>query len=322
MKILVTGGTGFVGSHLVEGLLALGHDVVCLVRNPAKVDRLFTTQKPRMVVGDLDATQAVTTAVANADAIYHVAGITTARNRHEFHRVNIQGTQTLVRIAEKHGTEGVRFVYMSSLAACGPARKGRVDASTKPQPVSQYGWSKLGGEEAVRRSRLHWTILRPPTVYGPRDKELLKLFKLARLGIVPVFGSGEQANSFVFVSDLVDACARCLDSPEHGVYFPCHPSIYTQRELAQLVGNAVRGRSRVMPIPNAIARGALWTTGTLARLARRATLLNADRANDFLAPAWTCSPTDLERILGWNANVDLNDGLTTTADWYRSAQWL
>jgi nucleoside-diphosphate-sugar epimerase len=326
MKILVTGGTGFVGSHLVEKLLTQDHSVVCLVRDQSKAERLFTREKPQFVVGDLDATDALSTAARGVEAVFHVAGLTAARSRADFHRVNVQGTQTLVRIVAAKAKDVQRFVHVSSLAACGPTPDGvAANASSKPQPVSQYGWSKLAGEEAVRRSDLPWVIIRPPTVYGPRDTELFRIFKLARTGLVPVLGTGEQSNSFVYIADLVDALAACLNAPEKATYFPSHPGIYTQRELVHHVSRALSEgatSARVIGVPELVARSSLWLTGTFARLLGRATLLNADRANDFLASAWVCSSAELERDTGWRPETDLPNGLALTAQWYRQHGWL
>ena len=165
----------------------------------------------------------------------------------------------------------------------------------------------------------------PPTVYGPRDTEVLKLFKFAKLGVVPVLGDGTQENSFVYVTDLVEAIVASLEAQRVGeTYFPCHSEVWSQRELVTHI-DAALGRerpARVVRIPALMARSALWVTGTVAGIFRRATLLNADRANDFLAESWTCSPTSLDTHLGWRAATDLRTGLKFTAQWYSESGWL
>ncbi len=167
--------------------------------------------------------------------------------------------------------------------------------------------------------------MRPPTVYGPRDTEVLKLFKFAKRGIVPVLGDGTQENSFVYVTDLIDAILASLDEKSVGeTYFPCHTEVCSQRDLVTLIGAALEKDRppRVVRIPAPVARGALWVTGTIAGIFRKATLLNADRANDFLAESWTCSPASLQTRLGWSATTDLRTGLKTTAQWYTKVGWL
>lgn len=331
MKIFVTGGTGFVGSHLVDALLERGHDVVCLARDPGKAQRIFPAAPPTLsvVTGRLDDARALEEGCDGVDAVFHLAGIVAARNRAEFMHVNGEATATLAKIAGRTAPRLANFVYVSSLAACGPCRRGHPHTeSSPPQPVSHYGWSKLAGEEAVRREGIPWTVIRPPTVYGPRDAEVLKVFKIARLGIAPVFGRGNQENSFVFAPDLAEALTSCLhpDAAEK-TYFTCHEEVRTQRELAVEIhralrpGQAARGPT-VLPIPPAAARLALSATGAAASLIGRRTILNRNKANEFLAEAWTCSPRAIARDLGWSAANDLHSGLRKTATWYREAGWL
>lgn len=330
MNIFVTGGTGFIGSHLVEALLQRGHDVTCLVRDPTKADRLFAAgPKPRTIQGDLNDADALATGCTGADAVFHLAGAVAARNRGELFAVNAHATRTLVNVAGKAAPQLQRLVYVSSLAAAGPAVKGTpLTEGTASQPVSDYGWSKLAGEEAVRAGGLPWTIIRPPTVYGPRDTEVLKLFKLAKLGLAVFFGDGSQELSFVYASDLVDALIHSLDpAARDKVFYASHPEVRTSREFAREIHRAVKRPSGsrgpfVVAVPGPVARGVLWVTGTAASLARQATLLNADKANEFLAAAWTCSPEALASTTSWRAATDLATGLRQTADWYAEAKWL
>ncbi len=331
MKIFVTGGTGFVGSHLVDALLSRSDEVTCLVRNPAKAERIFSHDKqPKIVVGDLNDLEALARGCERVDAVFHVAGLTAARNQAEFFAVNGNATRTLASVANDTAPNLQRFVYVSSMAAAGPSTKGtplREQAATRP--VSDYGWSKLAGEEAVRASGLPWTIVRPPTVYGPRDTEILKLFKFAKLGICIFFGDGSQELSLVYITDLVDALIRSLSpATEQKVFFACHPEIWTTRAFATEIYRALKGgktgrpRPLTLAVPGTLARGILWTTGTVAALLRRPTLLNADKANELLAEAWTCSSQAIMEATGWQPTTGLAAGLRQTADWYKNAKWL
>ena len=168
MNVLITGGTGFVGSHLIDVLLERGDTVTALVRSPAKAKGL-EPRGVRLVLGDLHDLPALETATASQDVVYHVAGLVTARNPAEFDRANREGSGNLVRAATTHGSP--RFILVSSMAAAGPSAPGRpLTGQEPPQPVTHYGRSKLAGEEEVRRSSLPWTILRPPMVYGGRRR--------------------------------------------------------------------------------------------------------------------------------------------------------
>jgi len=329
VKVFVTGGTGFVGSHLVDSLLDFGDKVTVLVRDPEKARRLFRDRPVRTVPGNLQDTKALEAGCAGADVVYHIAGLTAARNGAEFRAVNDNATRTLATIAGRVAPDLKHFVYLSSIAAAGPSKLGTPHTENTPtRPVSDYGWSKLAGEKGVQASGLPWTIVRPPTVFGPRDTEVLKIFRLAKLGLAPVFGDGRQNNSFVFAPDLAQALIACrTEQAVEKIFFACHPEVRTQRELATEIFRALRGGPEsgqpiVLPIPAPLARGVLWITGTAASLARKATILNADRAKDFLAEAWTCSPEAIRRDTGWSAATDLESGLRQTVKWYRTHGWL
>lgn len=325
MRALVTGGTGFVGSHLIDALLERGDTVTALVRSRAK-GRPLGERGVRLVHGDLHDPRALAEAVQGQEAIFHLAGLVAARNRAEFDRTNLEGCRNLVEASV--AAEGrPRFVLVSSLAAQGPATRGHPlggDGDREPHPVTDYGRSKLAGEQVVRASELPWTILRPPMVYGPRDTEVFKVFKLARWGLAPVFGDGSQELSAVTGIDLARALIAVVAPPEAEgrTYYPCHPVVFTSAEFARAVGRAV-GRRVVIPrLPQWLARGALVLTEAGARLAGRATLLTRDKANEFFQPAWTGDPEPLTRDTGWRADHDLTTGLALTARWYRESGWL
>lgn len=324
MRVLVTGGTGFVGSHVVAALSERGHAVTCLVRDPLKAAAVFGDRAPELVRGDLDDAGALTAACARTEAIVHLAGLTAARSRREMFAVNEGGTRALVDAA-RAAADLRRFVHVSSLAAAGSVVNGVVPTGDGdvPRPVSDYGRSKLAGEAPVRTLACHWVILRPPAVYGPRDREFLRLFRAARLGVAPMFGDGAQVLSVVFAPDLADAVVRCLETdPTPGVYYPAHPERTTARSLVTAIAAAQDARVRVLALPRAIVRPLFWVTGTAARLMGRATLLSPDKADEILAHAWVCSPARLEAQTGWRAATTLADGLRRTAEWYRAAGWL
>ncbi len=322
MRTLVTGATGFVGSHLVEALRRAGHDVAALVRTPGKAAALGVLGVEQ-VRGDLGDRDALARAAEGRDAVFHVAGLTAARDEGEYLRANRDGTRAVVEAAERAAAG--RFLYVSSMAAAGPARRGRpLSGGEPPMPVTAYGRSKLAGESVVREARVPWTIVRPPMVYGPRDREVLKVFQLARLGLAPVFGDGTQELSAVHVSDLASALVAGAGAPaaDGATYYACHPEIVTSEAFVQAVGRAAGKRVTVLRIPLAVGRLALAGTGAAARAAGRATILNADKANEFFQPAWTGDPGPLTRDTGWRAAHDLASGLADTWRWYRNAGWL
>lgn len=322
MSVLVTGGTGFVGGHLIDVLLERGDEVTALVRSPTKAKHL-EQRGVRLVLGDLHDNQALATATAGQSVVYHVAGLVAARNEAEFDRANREGTANLVRAAAAEGNP--RFIAVSSMAAAGPSAPGHPLTGNEPDaPVTQYGRSKLAAENEVRRAALPWTILRPPMVYGPRDTEVLKVFKLARWGVTPVFGSGSQELSAVTGPDLAHAlvAAAATEAAVGATYYPCHPQVFTSRQFAESVGVALGRKVTIPGVPHWVARPMLSATGTMARLAGRATILTADKAHEFFQPAWTGDPSALSTDTAWAARHDLASGLALTAAWYREAGWL
>jgi nucleoside-diphosphate-sugar epimerase len=324
VKAFVTGGTGFVGAHLVQALRARGDEVTCLVRNAAKAQALGWTDV-RLVRGDLDDAAALRAGCAGAEVIYHVAGRVSARDLDEFMRANRDGTANVLEAAAQVGGPPGRFVLVSSLAAAGPTAPGQpIDETRPPSPVTPYGQSKLAAELLVRAMAGSWTIVRPPTVYGEWDREVLKVFKLARAGLAPVFGDGSQELSVIYAGDLAAALVAAATAPAtaHRVYYAAHPVVTTSRELVRAIGRAVGRQPRIVPLPGPLARVLLWTIGSIAHLAGRATLLSGDKAAEFLAPAWTCRPDALTRDAGWRAETDLETGLRRTAAWYRREGWL
>jgi len=322
MRVLVTGATGFVGSHLVEALRRRGHEVTALARSPRKAEAL-TSQGARVVAGDLYDAAALDRAAAGQDIVYHVAGVVAARDEAEFLRANRDGTRNILDAAERSGNP--RFVLVSSLAAAGPAPLGApLTGRETPRPVTAYGRSKLAAEEMVRGSALRWSVIRPPIVYGPRDREILKIFRLARLHLAPVFGDGSQELSAVHASDLADALVAAGESPATigGIYPACHPEVFTSAELGHAVARAMGRSVTTIRIPIPVARALLSLTEAGARLARQVTILTADKANEFFQPAWTGDPGPLTRDTGWRATCNLQSGLANTYEWYRQAGWL
>lgn len=327
MNVFVTGGTGFVGAHLVKALVARGDRVTALVRRPALAERLGWGADVRLIRGDLADAAALREGCAGADVVYHVAGQIAARTAAEFMVCNRDGTATVLEAARDRGAR--RLLFVSSLAVAGPTTPGHpIDETRAPAPVTDYGRSKLAAEVLVRAApaSLPWTIVRPPVVYGEWDRGTLKIFQLAQRGVVPVFGDGSQELSVIHAEDLARSLIAAATAPAAvgRVYFAAHPTPTTSRALVLAVGRALGNARapRILPVPPLVARGVLWAAGTLAHLAGRASLLSADKGNEYLAPAWTCRSDALTSDTGWRAQIPLDEGVRRAAHWYREVGWL
>ncbi len=323
MKALVTGATGFVGSHLADALLRRGDAVTALVRSPGRATAL-ANRGVRLVTGDLAADDALAAAVTGQDVIFHVAGAVAAPSESAYLRANRDGTANLLGAAEAAGAP--RFILVSSAAAGGPSVRGAPATAAQPaRPVTAYGRSKLAAEECTRASRLPWVILRPPTIYGPRDRDnLIKVFRMAKWGMAPVFGDGSMELSAIFAPDLAQAllAAAGHDAVVSRTYYVNHPEILTVAGLVRGVAHAMGRRVRLVGVPEWAGRGLLHVTGGIAAALGRSTILNADKANEFFQDAWTADPAPFMRDAEWVPIHDAASGLAETYQWYRSAGWL
>lgn len=301
MKLAITGGTGFVGSHLIDVALAEGHEVKALTRRD---------QSPRerldWVPGDLQDRAALERLVGDADAVIHAAGVITGQDAATFELGNVAGTLSMLAAATAGGVH--RFVHVSSLAAREPK-------------LSLYGNSKHRAEELVHGSGLDWAIVRPPAVYGPGDKETLELFRMAKIGLMLMPPHGHV--SLIHVDDLAQlllalaeysAPSEIMVEADDG-----KPHGWTHRQFARALGRAVGSRPAIVSSP-----------GVFLRLAARAdqllrgprAKLTVDRAAYFSHRNWVVDPKQACPPGLWAPNIPTEQGLKQTADWYRAQGWL
>jgi nucleoside-diphosphate-sugar epimerase len=316
--VAVTGATGFIGRHLTTYLVDRGVEVRAVVRPGSPHVAACGT---RVVVAPLDAS-ALAAAFGGADAVVHLAGIVSTVRRQAFVDVNVEGTRAVAAAARR---VSARLVHVSSLAAAGPASPAaprREDDA--PDPLTPYGHSKLAGERVVQSmDGLAWVILRPGAVYGPGDRALLPLFRCARRGMLPLVGRRDAAYTFVHVSDVVRAIDAALRTPGAGdVVFVGHPRPVTALEVLQTIRMAVNRRAAVVRIPAAILEIASLAGEVAGRATGRALALSRSRYRELSAEGFVCHVDRLRERLGIVATIDIHEGLTGLASWYRDAGWL
>lgn len=322
-RVLVTGATGFVGSHLAAALVAQGHELVCLVR-PTSDRRWLATQPVACVVGSLTDAEALGPLVQAAEYVYHLAGATRAVRPEDFIRTNAVATAALARVCAERGARLRRLLVVSSQSAAGPGTLARPRTEDDPpEPVSAYGRSKLAGERAALASGAPVTVVRPAFVYGPRDREGLAIYRLLRLGLNARIGRIEALN-LVHVRDLVDGLVRAAEAERSlgQTYFLAHPTPVTQEELGATIARALGARCLTLRVPDPLLQAAGWAAELAARLANRPALFNRSKVAELLAPGWVCSPRRAQEELGFSPRVALAEGVAETVAWYRQAGWL
>ncbi len=326
MKALVTGGTGFIGSHLVQSLIQRGVAVRCLVRKSS--DMSWLKGLPiECLAGDCRDEDSLSKAVQGVDHVYHLAGLTKAFAEASFFEVNARGTENLIRACLTVNPEIRKFIYLSSQAAAGPAAEGcRKNETDHCEPVSAYGRSKRMGEEAAlaKARALPLVILRPAIVYGPRDKDLLEYIKLLSKRIKPALFRGQQRFSFCYVEDLIQAillaAGREVRSGE--IFFLTDGGDYGWKEIGAAFSGALGVRPRAIPIPKWALLGAAPLIERVSRLSRRPLLLSRGKVQEMIQRGWVCDTTKAQDLLGFAPQTRLPRGARLTVDWYRRQKWL
>jgi dihydroflavonol-4-reductase len=327
MRVLLTGANGFVGSHILDQLVARQIPVVVLLRRSS--NRTFIAEqlsKVEVRTGGIDEPASLDAALAEVTHVIHCAGATKALDADGFFAVNQQGTRNLVEASNRRRAQIQRFIHISSLAAAGPATSDRPKSEREdPRPVSDYGRSKLAAErEVLDGCQCDWTIIRPPAVYGPRDSEFLRLFKAVKSHLLPRFGGGRQQLTLVYVEDLAAAVISALTHPNASreIFFAGSLEIVTALELAQRVATESGFWTIPLPLPNAVLWLACQWAGQVSRITKKASLLNAQKYAELKAPGWVCDVSKIKDKLGCECPTTLREGVVKTREWYLSHGWL
>jgi len=324
--ILVTGGAGFIGSHLVARLAGEGRAVRCLVRRTTSLRNLPRTGI-ELAYGDLASGDGLEQAARGVHTVIHLAGTTKATTVSGYYAGNQGATANLLRVAG-----GVkRFVHVSSMAAAGPSTYGRplaedAEPDQPPHPVSHYGRSKLGAEQAVRKSDL-WeraTLVRPPVVYGPGDTDVYQMLRAAARGWLVQIGSTERRFSVIYVEDLVEGL---LAAAEHRnaagrIYYLAYRTPVSWGEFGAAAARLMGRSLRTLSIPEKAAYAVGQCGEWWSRLSGKPGILSRDKVAEACCAGWVCDTGRARRELGFCAPTGLEDGLRRTLTWYREAGWL
>lgn len=324
--VLVTGAAGFIGSHLVEKLTKKNIKVKCLVRQTSNV-KWIKDLDVEIIRGDLAVIDSLEDAVKGVDTIFHLAGRTKARTEEAFYTTNSAGTINLLKAVAKNNPGIKRFVYLSSVAAAGPGKKGiPVKESDHNMPISSYGASKLAGEEAVIAfsSQLPVTILRPSVVFGPRDRDGLNVFKIVAKGIRPKIGIGRRYYSMVYVDDLVNVIINSAvkkATTGETIFVSSYPAV-EWNEFLKTIQKALGRKVLPVYVPVFIAYIFTLFIEFFYFLRGQETIINRQKIVELKQKYWVCDPDKQKKLLGIKPEFNLEDAVKITSDWYLEEGWL
>lgn len=323
---LVTGASGFVGSHLVDLLLEKNFDVRALVRKTSSLKWLEGKNVEIHDCGFFDE-EGLKKAVEGVDYVFHVAGVVRAKTPKEFYKGNVETTQNLINAILDVNPKLKRLLVVSSFAANGPAKDASgAKEDDEPHPISQYGKSKLEEEKLVKKyfDKLPITIVRPPAVYGERETDIYLVFKSFQKGLMTIVGFDEKLVSLVHAVDLVNGIylAATSDNSIGETYYVGSEKFYTWDEVADAMAKAFGKNAVRIRIPHFL----VYVSGAISQFfsyfSKRPATFNFEKAREFVQKYQICDTSKAVKELGYRQNISLESGIKRTVDWYKEMNWL
>lgn len=326
MRALITGATGFIGSHLAEELNKKGYSLRCITRKTSSLNWIKSLQI-ECIVGDYDDPMLLQKAVTDVDYIYHSAGVTKAKTKAEYFKGNHLVTRNLLTAAMTFNPNLKRFVQISSQAAVGPSINGKpIDEQTPFHPITTYGVSKMEAEKECLKltSNLPITIVRPPAVYGPRDKDIFEFFNTMNKGLQPMIGFKKTYVSMIHVKDLVNGIILAGENKKAigQTYFISSEQFYHWKQIGDLTASIMNKKVVQINVPRFVVYTIAFFSEAASIFSSKPALLNIEKAKDITQDYWTCSAEKAKRELGYRESLTLEDGIRDTVKWYRNNNWL
>lgn len=322
-KLLITGASGFVGSFLVEKALSDGYEVYAGIRTTSSKKYL---RDPRINFFELDFDNpSVLKNKLNEikfDYIIQNAGVTKAKNKSKFFEINAEALKKLVDCTLATDTPIKKFVFISSLAAYGPADNqplNIVNHDSNPNPVTTYGESKLAGENILKSySELPYHIIRPTAVYGPREMDLLTLYKMLNNRIELLIGNKTQKLTFIYVEDLVTAILSVLEiEKNHTEYFVTDGNHYSAEQLNNYIKDVLGRKTLKLKLPISLIKLLAIISEKISSLSGNYPALNLEKVNELKCESWICEIGNLKEDLNFTPEFDLYKGINKTIKWYQ-----
>jgi len=328
VKVLITGATGFIGSHLADKLLEKGYTVIATIRKTSNLQWLV--DKPiQLIEASLDDKAKLRHIVKDVDYVYNVAGVIAAKSYEDFLRANRDGTRNLIEAVYEANPNIKRFVQISSQAVAGPTASldAPVKESDECHPITSYGKSKKEGEDVVLsyKDKLPITIVRPPSVYGPRDPAIRDIFRIGKMGLGPLMGFNDKYVSLIHCEDLVRGIILAGESEKSigEIYFITSKEFYNWPRIMEVLKIAL-GKKLFLKIriPQPLVLGAGGISEFFGNFSKKPPVFDKEKALDFIQDYWICSPEKAKKDLGFESQIELQDGFNETAKWYIDNKWI
>lgn len=325
-KVLITGGSGFLGFHLINAAVQNGYEVYAAVRTKSNIEHLknLTVQYIGLNYENTEALKEELSA-KNYDYIIHAAGVTRAHTLQDYMHVNATYTSNLAKAAASLNGQVKKFVLISSLAAAGPltGNEQLITEENGEGPVTAYGQSKLQAEKNVAASGIPYIILRPTAIYGPRDKDLFLISSSLQMGLDAYIGKAPQQLSFVHAADVAAAAVKSLMLPEAaGLFNIADGNNYSRYEFADIAKKVLNKKTFRMHLPVSMVRSVLFLVEALHKIRNKVPVVSREKLKELLAENWGCDISKAKQQLGFSPKYNLQDGLEETIAWYKTNKWL
>lgn len=323
MKAFVTGGTGFIGSHLIDYLLAQGFQIFALVRNLNDL-KWLKGKNITFLEGDLFS---IPSLPSDIDCVFHLAGLTKAFKSADYYTVNDKGTASLFQSLVSQKVSPEKIIYLSTLAAAGPSIDGiAVKEEDIPHPITPYGKSKLKGEEEALKHKDNFSvvIVRVGAVYGPRDKDFLRYFSLIKRGILPSVPPSQRIISFCYVKDLAKALYLCSQKKlESGVIVNiADPKPFSWEEMGEAAGRFMKRKLKKITLPLPIMYISALLYEATGILTRKPSIFNRQKFKEIKQKGWVADVKKAEEKLTFRTEYSLEKAINETIQWYIEHNWL
>jgi len=323
---VVTGGTGFVGSHLVDHLLDKGYEVRCITRKSSDLKWLKDKDVKIFDCG-LYNKEALREIIRDADYVYHVAGVVKSKTKEGYFRGNVDTTRTLIEATLESNSNLKRFLVVSSQTVTGPSLDGKpVNEETDCRPITTYGKSKLEEEKLVLsfKDKLPITICRAPAVYGERDTEIFIYFKTFSKGLTTTIGFNEKKLSLIHVLDLVNGfyLAATNEKSKSQIYFISSEEFYTWPQINNITSKIIGKKPIVIKVPHFLVYAIAAVAQFAAMFSPKPATLNIEKAKDITQQYWICDTSKAVRELGYRQNISIEEGIKRTIEWYKKMNWI